>query len=329
VVWAHGFQDADEPVSIPEDQLCGPDFCIPDLITAQGFAFATNSYSKTGLAVLQGKADVLDLVRIFATTHGRPARVYVVGASEGGLIAALAVEQHPDVFSAGVSTCGPIGSFPAQINYFGDARVLFDVFFPGVIPGDPFNPPAALVANWRTYYETTVKPLVFSPARRGALDQWVAVAKLPFDPANRLATLDVSVRDALRYPVINIKDATQTLGGFPFDNRTRWYTGSSNDFLLNLAVRRVGASPVAVRAMNTLYATTGRLRRPLITMHTTLDQQVPQWHQQLYTLKTLAAGTLYTRHVPLTIDRYGHCNFNAADAQQALALMLIWDGLVP
>lgn len=48
VVVAHGFQDAGTPVSIPEDQLSG----LPDIINGLGFAFATNSYSKTGLAIV-------------------------------------------------------------------------------------------------------------------------------------------------------------------------------------------------------------------------------------------------------------------------------------
>src|SRR5262245_39249493 len=52
VVWAHGFQDAGTPVGIPAEQLCLPDVCIPDLVNGLGFAFATTSYSKSGLAVL-------------------------------------------------------------------------------------------------------------------------------------------------------------------------------------------------------------------------------------------------------------------------------------
>ena len=51
VIWAHGFQDAGTPVAIPEDQLCIADFCLPEMVNGLGFAFATNSYSKTGLAI--------------------------------------------------------------------------------------------------------------------------------------------------------------------------------------------------------------------------------------------------------------------------------------
>jgi len=326
VVWAHGFQDAGEPVAIPEEQLCFAGTCLPDLITGLGFAFATNSYSKTGLAVLQGKADILDLVDVFAAQKGRPDRVYLVGASEGGIITALAVEQRPDIFSGGVAACGPIGNFRFQINYLGDARATFEYFFPGLIPGDPFHPSPGLAAAWGTYYDTVVKPLVFHPANRHRLDQWVKVAGLPFDAGNYLATVAVSVQDVLRYAVVNLNDAAATLGGFPFDNRFRRYAGSDNDVLLNLLVQRVAADALAVTEMNTLYATTGVLARPLVTLHTLRDQQVPYVHEALYALKTLASGSFLTRHLNVPINRFEHCNFTAEEALFSFAIVLLYDG---
>lgn len=326
VIWAHGFQDAGVPVGIPEDQLCFAETCLPDLITGLGFAFATNSYSKTGLAVLQGKDDILDLVNIFATQKGAPTKVYLVGASEGGIITALALEQHPDVFSGGVAACGPVGSFPFQINYFGDSRATFQYFFPGVIPGDPFHPTPELAANWAAYYAAVVQPIVFHPANRSRLNQWVRVARLPFDANNYLETVAVSVEDVLRYAVVNLNDATETLGGFPFDNRSRLYTGSNDDVRLNLLVQRIGADPAAVTAMRTDYATTGVLQRPVITLHTLRDQQVPYFHEDLYNLKTLASGSFLTRHLNIPIDRFEHCNFTADEALFAFAVMLFYDG---
>jgi pimeloyl-ACP methyl ester carboxylesterase len=328
VIWAHGFQDAGTPVEIPEDQLCFAGICLPDLITGLGFAFATNSYSKTGLAVLQGKDDILDLVGIFAAQKGQPAKVYLVGASEGGIITALSIERHPDVYSAGLAACGPIGSFPYQINYFGDARATFEYFFPGVIPGDPFNPDPALVAGWSSYYELVVEPIVFHAVNRSRLDQWVRVARLPFDEADYLGSVAASVEDVLRYSVVNLTDAAQTLGGFPYENRFRWYTGSDNDLLLNIAVQRVGADPAAVAAMNTDYATTGVLQRPLITLHTLKDQQVPYFHERLYALKTLASGSFLTRHLNVPVDRFEHCNFTAEEALSSFILMLLYDNAV-
>ena len=327
VVWAHGFQHAGTPVSIPEDQLCINGFCLPELVNSLGFAFATNSYSKTGLAVLQGKADIVDLVNIFKTKKGAPTKVYLVGASEGGLITALNLEQRPDVFAAGVAACGPIGDFPSQINYFGDARATFEFFFPGLIPGDPFHPDPAFVDIWDDYYQNSVKPFLLDPAHRHQLDQWVTVARLPFDANNYLPTVEQSFRDVLRYAVVDLNEGATTLGGFPFDNRFRWYTGSDNDLLLNIQVPRTGADAAALAQM-TLYNTTGVLARPLMSLHTLRDQQVPYWHEQIYDIKTFFAGSLFSKHLEFPVDRYGHCNFTQDEALFSFAVMLFYDGIL-
>ena len=330
VLWAHGFQDAGTPVSIPQDQLCAGGLCIPTMVNDLGFAFATNSYSKTGLAVVQGQADLLDLVSIFTAQHGKPTRVYMVGASEGGIITTLSLEKRPDVFSAGVAACGPIGDFPAQIAYFGDARATFEYFFPGLIPGSPFAPSAELIQNWGTFYQTVVEPTILQPANLPRLGEWAMVAHLPFDTIDLLGTLRISARDALRYSVVNLNDAAATLGGMPYGNIGRVYSGSSNDAALNAAVPRIAASPAAVAEMAAHYTTSGVLPRPLITMHTLLDQQVPVWHEVLYAQKTAASGAWQHRHFLLLGNApYGHCSFNALEMLYAFLDALYLDAATP
>ena len=83
-----------------------------------------------------------------------PSKVYLVGASEGGIITALSVEQSPSVFSAGLAACGPLGNFPYQINYFGDARATFEYFFPGLIPGAVQSRSRRSSRIWSSYYDT-------------------------------------------------------------------------------------------------------------------------------------------------------------------------------
>jgi hypothetical protein len=123
-------------------------------------------------------------------------------------------------------------------------------------------------------------------------------------------------------------DAAATLGGVPFDNVGRPYTGSNNDLLLNLFVPRVSADPAAIAAMTTAYRTTGVLQRPLITLHTLRDQQVPYIHEQLYALKTLASGSYLTRHLNIPIDRFEHCNFTPDEVLVSFAIMLLYDGIL-
>jgi hypothetical protein len=81
----------------------------------------------------------------------------MLGASEGGLIATLSVEQTPALFSGRRALCGPIGDFQYQVNYIGDFRVLSDYFFPGVLPGSPTRIPARLIRNWDSFYVPRVK----------------------------------------------------------------------------------------------------------------------------------------------------------------------------
>lgn len=313
VIWAHGYQAFNEPLVIPEDQLQLPDgTSLPGLINALGYAFATTSYSTNGLAIKEGLADVVDLVGVFTGAKGTPDKVYLVGASEGGLVTALAVERHPDVFDGGIAACGPIGNFQAQVNYLGDGRVLFDALLPGFIEGSAAEIPADVIADWTTHYETVIKPALFAPANILKTLQLVQTAKLAYDPADFWGSVEHSVRDVLWYNVFATNDATAKLGGTPYDNLTRNYTGSLDDAALNAAVERIGASPAAVAEMYAHYETTGLLTRPLVTLHTLADQQVPWGHQLVHYIKALLTGSA-SQLVVIPVNRYGHCNFTPAE----------------
>jgi hypothetical protein len=128
-----------------------------------------------------------------------------------------------------------------------------------------------------------------------------------------ITTVDTSVYDALSYNVLATNDAVQKLGGQPFDNQARVYAGSANDTQLNQMVQRFSADPVALQDVDLNYQTTGQLTVPLVTLHTTLDQQVPYWHAQLYRVKVIQRDSL-AFHQPTEINRYGHCYFEASEA---------------
>ena len=122
------------------------------------------------------------------------------------------------------------------------------------------------------------------------------------------------------------QDAESQLGGFPFENRWRWYSGSANDLRLNWRVKRFRADPDAVSEMEANYATSGYLERTLITMHTREDQQVPYIHEVMYMLKTIGRGSFLTDHLNIPIERYGHCQFTVEEALAGFVLMLMHSG---
>jgi pimeloyl-ACP methyl ester carboxylesterase len=312
VVFAHGYVSPTEPVGIPEEQMTLPGgVSIADAVTLMGYGFATTSYSTNGLAIREGLVDLIDLVGLFATAKGEPGKVYLVGASEGGLIAALAVEQHPDVFDGGLAMCGPYGDFNYQVNYFGDVRIVFDYFFPALIPGSAVEIPASLMAGWDAYYAETVRPQIEDPANAGKVDQLLRVTGVPYDPSDSSAK-EASIAKLLWYNVFATNDGVTKLGGQPFNNQERVYSGSDDDADLNQSVQRFAADQAALDAIATYYQTSGQLRAPLVTLHTTGDHVVPYWHATRYRAKTIAAGN-NPWHEHLEADRYGHCSFTSGE----------------
>ncbi|MGH9162659.1 MAG: hypothetical protein ACRD2X_22045, partial [Vicinamibacteraceae bacterium] len=114
-------------------------------------------------------------------------------------------------------------------------------------------------------------------------------------------------------------EARAKLGGNPFDNRARWYSGSSNDVRLNRLVRRFAADPAAIQALRQ-YETSGRLSIPLVTMHTTGDDTVPFTHEVLYSAKLRLTGR--GAFIPLPTLRYGHCDFTLPEVLTAFAILV-------
>jgi hypothetical protein len=320
VLFAHGYVAPGEPLAIPEDQLTLPDgTSLPALINHLGFGFATSSYPVNGLAIEPGVADMVDLVSTFTTDEGTPAHVYLTGASEGGLVTALAVERFPGTFSGGLAACGPVGNFQKQVDYWGDFRAVFDYFFPGLLPGSPVHVPGYVMTYWDSYYEPRVQAALH--ARPAAVDQLLKVTGASFDSADP-TTKEDTVLGILWYNVFATNDGVAKLGGQPFDNRTRLYTGSNNDFLLNLLVKRYRADPAAVLEIAANYETSGALAVPVVTLHTTGDPIVPYWHEARYWLKTLLSGS-GALHRNLPVFRYGHCQFEAKEVLAAFGLLVL------
>ena len=183
VVFAHGYVPPQEPLQFAHLQLAdGTD--LPTLVQQLGFAFATTTYRQNGLSVLEGVEDIRNLVDAFRTRQGLPPdRVFLTGASEGGLVAVLAAEAAPHLFTAAYALCAPVGYFGLQINYVGDFRVLYDAMFPtAAIPGSAIDIPPVVQDAWRSgdLRARVADVLASNPTRAREL---LRVARAPYDPA--------------------------------------------------------------------------------------------------------------------------------------------------
>jgi pimeloyl-ACP methyl ester carboxylesterase len=328
VIFAHGYV-APEPYGSLEDvlkQLILPDgSTMPQLITGIGYAFAMTTYSKNGLAVREGLADVVDLADVFTQRTGlTPKHVYLLGVSEGGLITTLAAEKYPQTFSGGLALCGPIGDFRSQLNYWGDFRVLFDYFYPGALPPSPIAIPPEVMFQWNTVYTPTIISRMMNPLNQHVTEQLLKTSRASIDPANPGSTAIETTVGILSYNVFATNEGKVELGGQPFDNKLKWYTGSDNDRKLNGSngVQRFKAQlPLtALMDISRNYQTSGKLKIPLVTMHTLGDPIVPYWHETLYNAKALFGGSIL-KHLNIPINRYGHCTFTTEEALAGFAIL--------
>ena len=327
VVFAHGYV-APDPYGSLEDilkQLILPNgstvTTLPALATGMGYAFAMTTYSKNGLAVKEGLADTLGLIQAFKWQYPQ-GRVYLVGASEGGLITTLAAEQST-LISGGLALCGPIGSFRGQIDYWGDFRVLFDYFYRQALPSSPVRIPPGVMVNWEHLYVPRIAGLIGNPDNQLTTLQLLNTSGAPIDPLNPSTAVDTTV-GILSYNVFATNEAQDELGGQPFDNMSTVYVGSADDEALNAprGAQRFAADPAALQEIGLYYETSGSLKVPLVTMHTSGDPIVPYWHEEIYNAKSPSGGSA-PPHINIRINRYGHCTFTADEAMAGFAQLVL------
>jgi pimeloyl-ACP methyl ester carboxylesterase len=316
VLYAHGYVAPQDPVAIPDDAVAGES--VSSTVTGLGFAYAATSYRANGLV---GPEAVEDLVELEATIRGLyrpdPVRTLVAGVSEGGLVATLAAERHPDLFDGALAACGPVGSLRQQLDHFDDFRVVFDYFFPGVIPGSIIDVPDSVTAHWEDRYAPAVAlALLTHPT---AARELIAVTGAPVS-GDDLPSIILTSVGLLWYNVIGSSNGQARLGGQPFDNSQRVYAGSSDDEALNAGVQRFTADPAALERMGE-FETTGALHVPLVTLHTTGDPIVPVEQESLYADKVAQAGAS-PELTQQTVDRYGHCSFQTAEVLAAFSALL-------
>jgi pimeloyl-ACP methyl ester carboxylesterase len=300
VIYAHGFVPPQAPLALPTDELTLTDGTfVPNLFLSLGFAFATSSFHKNGLAIEQGAEDLNRLLQYFRSVVPPRSlqRVFITGASEGGLIGLLLLERFPGKYDAGLALCAPVGGSADFIKYAYDFRVVFDYFFPTVFtfpPDQPGEQPFGAVdvpQNAFLFWETVYIPRILAALAADPIStaQLFNVTKAAIDVADPDSVITTAL-SLLFYSIFGTNDQIATAGGTIYDARR-------------------------------FYQPKGNLHAPLVTLHTTLDEVVPFQHVVNYSnLVALKGKSAFLSIVP--VPRYGHCNFTSQEVFQAFALMV-------
>src|SRR5919108_4107170 len=280
VLWAHGFVDPAAPIALPDVQP--PDVApwlveLREQLLAAGYAVAYSSYAENGWAVKDGAARTHELRTLFMNRFGVPTHVYVGGRSLGALITVLLAENFPGDYQGALALCGPLGGGRLETDYIANVRVLFDFFFPGVIPGDVLHVPPMEYSASSPIVKAIVAAILAEPHKAVALAS-VDQIKLPY---RTLSELVLSIVRPLGYNIRGTNDLLARTGGqSPFGNATTTYTRLGlPDLLVNGGVGRFQAGPGATQYLADYYLPRGTLAIPLLTLHTTMDPDVPIFHE--------------------------------------------------
>ena len=317
VVFAQGIGDPTDSIALPAPGL------LRDALTSQGFAVIYTSRSVNGYgAVKDGMQRTHQLHGVFTSLVAKPTRVYLLGRSLGGLIAVMLAEMFPAQYDGVLSGCGLLGGGAEELKYVGDARVLFDYFFPGIIPGAPFDLPDGVgFSPGDPLYNEVLNALLegLVAPHQPTLQLWHAANLQAATPAE-IVSAGMSV---VGFGVIQGNDLLDvTHGHIPYDNsepRTT-YVGSEDDTALNDGVARFAADASAVNYLTHYYTPSGDLRIPVVTLHRIRDPLVPIFHEGLYAEAVQRAGASQYL-LQRTVNGFGHCGFPDAELAAFSALV--------
>ena len=172
-----------------------------------------------------------------------------------------------------------------------DLLVLFEVWFPGLLPS-PVHVPS-------DFYPTVAR----EDELERSLDGNPEAAKVL-----RLYTTARTNKDLA--PVLDLcayilGELQRRWGGNAFDNRDTLYGGLGDDGKINRAVKRYAADPPAQAKAVRDYTPTGKIERPLLSVRTVYDPLIGSFRSDRYaeTVQSIGRGSVR----PVLSAGAGHC----------------------
>ncbi len=305
VLWMHGFEEFRSEASVG-----APD--IRAYLIAEGYAWGSSSFSGTGWIPGRAADETAALWDHFTAMHGRPQRTYAIGESMGGAAGNIAAERYPNRFDGVMALCGSAGATSGlqnPVNVF-----IAGAFVAGVTQADydAATDVGALIRD-------RIRPALRHPQSRDRFERIMvdlSGGPRPFDREGIRAEEDTDwqrAQLALSTGVVPHHDAPYHLGP----------TSEVNEDEFNRAAIRLRTNDDLLRAYVAGNEATGRLRVPLLTMHTTGDGQVPIDEARILQRRVDAAGQ-HDRLVQRVVRDPGHCGFTNTELVAGFEALVGW-----
>lgn len=340
LVYAHGYVDkADHPGEVENRTAsASPNVALDNALLAQGYAIAGSAYRDNGWAVKEGVHDTRLLTAYFNGRFGKPTKTLLWGFSMGSVVALREAEEANGVFDGYIAACAVAAGTPrawdGALAHLLAYKVAFGMPALWGTPGDVRDD---------LDFDTEVLPKLFveltNPLNFGKLEFIRLVTQVGGEP-NMLAPTPGWLPGGLITNMFFLTEARAELerraGGSPAQNLTHTYslTASEKAYLAALGVdadsllaamngERYAASPSARNYAEHWADYSGKLKGPMLTLHTRVDTLVPPQHEAAYASTVAAAGNSELLYQAFT-SGVGHCNFTGPQLLTAVAALDGW-----
>jgi pimeloyl-ACP methyl ester carboxylesterase len=345
LVYAHGYGDnIIPPMLAPQGADVAP-------LLAQGYALAASRFEGTGWYVKEGMQDTLALTSAFRDMVGHPLRTIIWGKSLGGLMALGLIEKHAGLFDGAIALCPPAAGSPRRWDLALDLTLSYAVVFgwndSWGTPGDIRDDLNFMTEVLPTFSQT------LTPAQKGKWEFIRSVNRIPsegfyakYPPIPMYDYRAITMLFAIGYRA----ELESRAGGAVAENFGRTYTLSDEDkdYLcdeFDLDADTLDAWLAEMNEKTTFRADrnarnylehyvnpSGRINRPVLTLHTTGDPLATPNHETALRDTVAQWGDLnllIQQFTTGTIDATGffqntHCSFCSDQDLAAINAMMHW-----
>ncbi|MBL0726104.1 alpha/beta hydrolase [Piscinibacter sp. HJYY11] len=315
-----------------------------------GYAWAASSYSRNYYDVRAGIEDTNALALAFnsiAAAKGRalatPSKIFIIGHSMGGHIAAAAVEaetvaqaRHRVVYAGAVPMCGVTGDMALWDTFaamqIGAQAVAGFASRPLPNPNWSSISPQVNAALWSSFPSPATPTASATPTVLG--EHYVSILKHLTGGERPLFRLGLAAPGSSLALAFGVFGDDGTIGGilnkWGTDTTRFSYTVEGNPAVsaaISGRVQRVSAEPQANArrsdGLRWMPRVNGEVQAPVVAIHTLGDLTVPFSMMQIYRQRADAKGN-GDRLVTRAIRGIHHCDFTVAEQNEAFDAMVQW-----
>ena len=344
LIFAHGYRDkADHPGEIDNRNAdVAPSAALEAPLLAQGYALAGTAYKDNGWAVGDAILDVKNLAVFFRANVAQPQRTIIVAASLGTFVGFKSMEQFGGIYDGALCLCGA-GAGATRLWDSGVPLYLgYDVVF-GIPPswgtvGEVRNdidfdtevlaklvPELSNIANFPKFEFlrlvaknpgrgiTPPPPPAFFPG--WALTDFFFITEARAELQRRAGGPIVQNLDQ-HYELTDAEKAYLAGIGLPTPVVDAWLAQMN-------ARRNIEAKQSARNYVRNNTEFNGKIRNPILTMHTIIDPLLVVANESAYAELNASAGKEELLFQTFTTG-VGHCNLTGPQVLTAIGAIDLW-----